>query len=102
MLYYKVFLPSSTTLLQNIFPYFKVLLQYYAVLQSTAPVLRCTTKYYSSTTLYYKVLLPSSTTLLQNSTPFYKVLTAALYYSVVQSTTQYTPYFTGLHRPAQP
>ena len=34
-----------------------MLLQYYSVLQSTTPVLLCTTKYYSSTTLYYKVLL---------------------------------------------
>ena len=42
---------SGTTL------YYKVLLQYYSVLQSTTPVLLCTTKYYSSTTLYYKVLL---------------------------------------------
>ena len=37
--------------------YYKVLLQYYSVLQSTTPVLVCTTKYSSSTGLYYKVLL---------------------------------------------
>ena len=41
---------SSTTL------YYKVVRQYYSVLQSTTPVLLCTTKYYSSETLYYKVL----------------------------------------------
>ena len=29
-------------------------IKYYTVLQSTAPVLVCTTKYYSSTTLYYQ------------------------------------------------
>ena len=52
---------SSTTL------YYTILLQYYSVLQSTIPVLLCTTKYYSSTSLYYKVLLQ--------------------YYSVLQSTT---------------
>ena len=45
-----------------------VLLQYYSVLQSTTPVLFCTTKYYSSTSLYYKVLLH--------------------YYSVLHSTTR--------------
>ena len=38
---------SSTTL------YYKVLLQYYSVLQSTTPVLLRTTKYYSGTPLYY-------------------------------------------------
>ena len=42
---------SRTTL------YYKVLLQYYSVLQSTTPILPWTTKYHSSTTLYYKVLL---------------------------------------------
>ena len=66
-----------------------MILQYYSVLQSTTPVLLCTTKcysssatqvllsttkYYSSTTLYYKVLLL-----------YYKVLLQ--YYSVLQSTT---------------
>ena len=47
-------------------PYYKVLLQHYSVLQSTTPVLLCTTmnysvlcttKFYSRTNLYYKVLL---------------------------------------------
>ena len=45
---------SSTT---NVLQYYKILLQNYSVLQSTTPVLLCTTKYNSSTTLYYKVLL---------------------------------------------
>ena len=67
----------------------------YSVLQSTTPVLLCTTKYYSSTTLqYYNVLLCttkyySSTTLyykvLLCTTKYYKVLLQ--YYSVLQSTT---------------
>ena len=51
---------------------------YYKVLKSATPVLFCTTKYYSSTTLYYKVLLQK--VLLQ----YYKVLIQ--YYSVLQST----------------
>ena len=52
-LYYKVLIQyysvpqcySSTTL------YYKVLLQYYSVLHSATPVLLCTAKYYSSTSL---------------------------------------------------
>ena len=83
----------------------KAIFQYYKVLlQSTTPVLLCTTKYYSvlqSTTLYYR---------LQSTTPYYKVLlqyfkvplqyykvllrttkhyssTTKKYYSVLQSTT---------------
>ena len=40
--------------------------KYYSVLHSTTPVLLCTTKCYSSTTLYYKVL--------QRTTPYWKVL----------------------------
>ena len=75
-----------------------VLLQYYSVKQSTTPVLPCSTKYYSSTTLYYKVLLQyypelqSTTPVLlcttkyySNTTPYYK------YYSVLQSTTPVLP-----------
>ena len=42
---------SSSTL------YFTVLLQYHSVLQSTAPLLFCTTKYYSRIVSYYKMLL---------------------------------------------
>ena len=56
--------------------YYKVLLQYYSVLQSTTPVLLCTTQCYSSTTLYYKVLLQYYS-VLQSATPrlpCYKVL----------------------------
>ena len=47
------------------------------VIQSTTPVLFCTTKYYSSTTLYYTVL--------QRTTPVLHCTTK--YYSVLQSTT---------------
>ena len=47
---------------------------YYSVLQSTTPVLLCTTKYYNVLLQYYKVLLQ-----------YYKVLLQ--YYSVLQSTT---------------
>ena len=54
---------SSTTL------YYKVLLQYCSALQSTTPVLLCTTKYYStSTTPCYKVLLQYYS-VLQSATP---------------------------------
>ena len=76
---------------------YKVLLQYYSVLQSTSPVLLRTTKYYSSTTSYYKVLLQyysvlqstspallRTTPVLLRTTMNYKVLLQ--YYSVLQST----------------
>ena len=75
-----------------------MLLKYYSVLQSTTPVLLCTTKCYSSTTLYYTVLLQhysvlqSTTQVLlcttkyySSTTLYYKVLIQ--YYSVLQSTT---------------
>ena len=69
-LYYKVLI-QYYSVLQSTTPVllctWSVLLQYYSVLQSITPVLLCTAKYYSSTTLYYKVLLQ--------------------YYSVLQSTT---------------
>ena len=57
--YYKVlvqyyFVLQSTT--PVLVQYYRVLLQYYFVLQRT-PVLQSTTKDYSSTTSYYKVLL---------------------------------------------
>ena len=58
---------------------FSVLRQYYSVLQSTTPVLLCTTQYYASITLYYRVL--------QSTTLYYKVLRQ--YYNVLQSTTLY-------------
>ena len=63
------YLPSTTL-------YYRVLLQYYSVLQSSTPILFRTTKYYSSNTLTTKSY--SSTTL------YYKVLVQ--YYSVLQST----------------
>ena len=53
------------------------------VLQSTTPVLLCTTKYNSSTTLYYKVQLQYYS-VLQSTTP---ALRTTKYYSVLQSTT---------------
>ena len=59
-LYYKVLLQKLLlqyykALLQKVLlQYYKVLVQYYRVPQSTSPVLLCTTKYYSSTTLYYQ------------------------------------------------
>ena len=68
--------------------FWKVLPQYYSVLQSTTPesttpvlqsttpVLLRTTRYYFSTTPYYKVL--------QSTTKYYKVLVQ--YYLVLQST----------------
>ena len=67
--------------------YCTVLLQYYSLLQSTTPVLLCTTKYYSSTTLYYKVLLQyysvlqSTTPVLLCTTKYYASTT--LYYKVL-------------------
>ena len=73
---------SSTTL------YYKVL-QYKLVLQSTTPVLLCTTKYYSSTNVYYKVLLLCTTKYYSSTTLYYKVLLE--YYSVLQSTTPILP-----------
>ena len=64
----------------------KVLLQYYSVLQSTTPVLLCTAKCYSSTTLYYKVLLQYYS-LLHSTTTYYSSTT--LYYKVLLCTTKY-------------
>ena len=61
--YYSNVLLRTTTYYSSVTLYYKVLLQYYSVLQSTTPVLLCTTqyynvllcttKYYASTTLYY-------------------------------------------------
>ena len=86
-------------------------MQYYSVLQSTTPVLLCTTKYYASTFLCYNVLLRykvlksttpvllcatksySSTTLsYAGTTTYYPVLlqyyaSTTKYYSRLQSTT---------------
>ena len=95
----------SLDVLQSTTP---VPLQHYSVLQSTtpvllwlpssAPVLLCTTKYYSSTALYYKVLLQyysvlrSTTPVLLCTTKYYSSTTLYYevllqYYSVLQSTT---------------
>ena len=69
----------------------------YECLQSTTPVLLCTTKDYSSTTLYYKVL-PCATKYHSSTTLYYKVLLQ--YYLVLQSTTPVltctTKYFSAL------
>ena len=62
---------------------------YYSVLQSTTPVLLCTTKYYSSTTLNYKVLL-RTTQYYSSTTPYYKVLLCTTkYYKYYSRTTLY-------------
>ena len=100
-LYYKVLLQyysvlqSTTPVLLCTTQYYNVLLQYYSVLQSTTPVLPCTTKYYSSTTLYCKVLLQYYS-VLQSTTPV--LLCTAKYYS---STTLYykvlLQYYSVLH-----
>ena len=91
----------DNVVIQSTILYYKVLLcttKCYCVLQSTTPVLLCTTMYYSSTTLYYNVLLQYYS-VLQSTTPvllctakcyssttlYYKVLLQ--YYSVLQSTT---------------
>ena len=79
---------STTPVLQSTTPYYKVLLQYYSVLQSTTPVLLRTTKYYKvllRTTKYYSVL-QSTTPVLQSITPYYKVLLQ--YYKVLLRTTK--------------
>ena len=122
--HYKVLLQyySSTT------PYYKVLLQYYSVLQSifpyydyitpvlqsTTPLLLCTTKYYSvvkrdsSSTKYYSRTTPYYTLLLC-TTKYYTILRTTQYHPLLQSTTQYysllrnatlhrtTPYYKALH-----
>ena len=71
---------SSTT------PYYKVLLQYYSVLESTTlyyKALLRTTKYYSSITLYWKVLLCTTKhfSVLQSTTPV--LLRTTKYYSSI-------------------
>ena len=69
--------------------YYKILLQYYSVLQSTKTLLRAT-KYYS--------VLQSTTPVLQSIALSYKVLlqrysSTIPYYSVLQSTAKYSPYY---------
>ena len=77
-LYYKVLLQyyyyTPVLVLQSTTPVLLCTTKYYSVLQSTTPVLPCTTKYYSSTNLYYKVLLQYYKVLLQ----YYKVLLQVL------------------------
>ena len=61
-----------------------MLLQYYSVLQTTTPVLLCTTKYYSvqhSTTLYYTILLQYYSVLQNVLLQYY----SALYYILKKS-----------------
>ena len=72
--YYKVLL-QYYSVLQS-----KVLLQYYSVLQSTILYYKVVLQYYSSIFLYYKVLLQNYS-VLQSTTPVLQ------YYSVLQSTT---------------
>ena len=84
--YYSVL--QSTTL-ESTTPVLLRTTKYYFVLQSTSPVLLRTTKYYSSTTPYYKrTTLVQYYFVLQSTTPvlvqYYKVLLQ--YYS---STTSY-------------
>ena len=72
-------------------PYYKVLLRYYSVLQSTTPVLVRTTKYYSSTNSVLQSTTPVllCTTKYQSSTTLYYNCTTPVllqYYSVLQST----------------
>ena len=73
--------------------YYKVLLQYYSVLQSTTPVLLCTTQYYNVLLQYYSVLLKyysvvqSTTPVLLCTTKYYSSTT--LYYKVLLCTAKY-------------
>ena len=104
LLYYK-----CTPVLQSTTPVLLCTTKYYsstttAVLQSTTPVLLCTTKYYSSTTLYYKVLLQyysvlqSITPVLLCTTKYYSSTT--LYYKYCACTTKY--YCTNLLQSTTP
>ena len=69
-----------------------MLVQYYSVLHSSTPVLLCTTRYYSTTTLYYKVLLQYHYySVLQSTTPV--LLCTTKCYSVLQNTSPTTLYY---------
>ena len=57
--------------------------KYYFVLQSTMPVLLCTTKYYASIGQYYSVI-KNTTPVLLSTTKYYNILVQ--YYSVLQNT----------------
>ena len=101
-------LPSTTPVLQSTTLYYKVLLQYYSVLQtyysSTTPYYKVLLQYYSllqSTTLYYKVLLRPKRRqndvhpVVLRTTKYYSSTTS--YYKVLPRTTKYysstTPYY---------
>ena len=56
--------PKYYSVLQSTTVYYKVLLQYYPVLQSTTPVLLCTTQYYNVLLQYYSVLQSTTPVLL--------------------------------------
>ena len=75
-LYYKVLLQYHSVLLCV------VLLQYHSALQSTTPVLLCTTKYFSSTARYNKVLLQYHS-LLESAAP--ALLCTTAYYFICAS-----------------
>ena len=91
-LYYKVLLQyySVLQILLCTTLYYKVLFQYYPELRSTTPVLLYTTKYYSNTTPYYKYysVLQSTTPVLPCTTKYYSSTTkyyssTTLYYKVL-------------------
>ena len=102
-LYYKVLLQYHSVLICV------VLLQYHSVLQSTTPVLLCTTKYFSSTTRYNKVLLQyhslrkrSPSTTLYHSVLLYLCFSSStlyckvpLQYHPVQQSTSLVPFRTA-------
>ena len=75
---------STTPVLLCTAKYYSSTTLYCKVLLGTTPVLLCTAKCYSSTSLYYKVLLQYYS-VLQRTTPV--VLCTTKYYSVLQSTT---------------
>ena len=85
-LYYKVLL-QYYSLLQSSTPvlllYYKELPQYYSALQSTTPALLCLTKFYSSTILYYKVLLQYYSVLQRTTLPTKSKSSTTLYYKLL-------------------
>ena len=93
--YYKVLL-QYYCVLQSTTPYYKVLLEYYCVLQSTTPVLQRTTPVLQRTTPVLQSTTPvllcttkyysSTTTYYSSTTPYYKVLFQ--YYCVLLCTTK--------------
>ena len=91
----KSVLQGTTPVLLCTTKYYSSTTLYYTVLQRTTPVLLCTAKYYSSTTLYYKVLLQYFS-VLQSTTPVLLCTTkcyssTTLYYTVLQRTTPVLP-----------